>query len=1087
MNVNGSKKIDSIFNPQCNYIKNAKITRAYFDYYLNDLSSIEKYDKFITLCEKLITTEMCPKLDRINEYAEDVDENKKSGNVLFYGQDLDLSTVAFRICTKSNWQKQFETDMKNLTDFDDGSFSKLYFFTNQDIVPKIIFNNEIKYLNSSKVEAHLFDRKWIIDKIFEHENYMMIAMEVFGLSKDLTYNDDIVSCASMDKVLNDELNALDELFDNYINGIEDSTNNEDNKAVEINWKELNKSLTDAFTIIDKLYTQQDSEDKKNKKYDYLTKYKIILDAVGTQQQKVDFIFESSWYMAFNEYDVVVMNDYATEICDILVETKNPKLFEKCVILWVLLRKNGVESKDTKKLLDKLDVVYKECLEDERDIANKLQVMHAHNFLSLYTKSEKETILGDYLKVLTNESNKYFDAYRFAILFTEDRNYYTSNLELIENSIDNIINTLKTHQVSMTDIGKIWFKQAYDIYKSKPKEAMLYFREAIKCFAENEDGRYFEALTLYYLGKIYSRKKLFWLARTSYINGLTKCINLYEKHAISSKLFLNLTVELKNVELSLGRIMYSTRFNYFEQIVREINNDEVVKSENSQDSYDFSLAVLIYKTPLIKLEQIGKVSRYFEKNGLYYSNIAVKHELGHYDKKLLLALDNKKELFDEYVSKWKQQPVKSDMEDVQPWYGVEYKAHFKMMLMNCEVELDVENKAITLEYATLLIGALQSILYDASATETQQDHLKIYVLYDKNSMFNINVASSKEIDSQFVVKIGRFSNENLASQADMLKAHLKEFVSAIVSSIFRYKTSYNKIKSVIDSEQYKERMALIAQSFVNTLDTFGFNTFNYNTLTMGYDNILSKRNIDDVFPNQNLSKKIAGLKKRLRVNFEQSEAIHEKIMNNVIDISLWDEAGWESVAIPNKAGTLPMFALLFKNEKGKEIFDNWIDKYSNEDKINYIGIRVLKKIESREPFKFRVVIGNTRKIYPEEGQKEIATPVYTCTVSAENVAKLYTFEKLLKSKTDYILCPAFYNEDGKIVYDYDRQIVKKYNSIKIFNAWELDMKDNLSTEGIFSTDMPVIPQGEDCVSLIKLIDEKKRKVDVLNAAMDMIEE
>ena len=47
-----------------------------------------------------------------------------------------------------------------------------------------------------------------------------------------------------------------------------------------------------------------------------------------------------------------------------------------------------------------------------------------------------------------------------------------------------------------------------------------------------------------------------------------------------------------------------------------------------------------------------------------------------------------------------------------------------------------------------------------------------------------------------------------------------------------------------------------------------------------------------------------------------------------------------------------------------------------------------------------------------------------------------------------------------------------------NAWEIDLKDYLSVEGIFSTDMPVIPNGADGVELIKLIEDKKRRVETI---------
>ncbi|MBE5935655.1 MAG: hypothetical protein E7262_07680 [Lachnospiraceae bacterium] len=1086
-------RIDSVFNPYYFYLKNARITREYFDYYLHDLSSREAKDRFIDVCKRIISLEICERLALYNE-----EDGKCTEGPLYMGEGINGSKIGFRINTRPNWMRHYENDIRKYTDEGSSVFSEFYFITNQDIIPKVLFNNETKYLSLNKIQVHLFDRKWLIDKIFEKDEYMNIALDVFGLSKNLIYEDDISVYKSHKSALEEELHNIDELLNGYLE--DNGEENDDNstaviKDTTINFDELDSKFKTALYLLDKMNTQFDEEDSLNdKRCVYTGKYKKILKANGKKEELKNLLFDCAVRYFFGDSSTERFIKCFDVLCTFLEEEHTSDLYEINTILWVMLRKLDATPEDRGGFLNRINAVYELIASEKITEDDEIKIAHANMFLSMYTKDEKSKRMDTYSKMLfkivghTDIRLQYF-----AMFFMEDRYYFSQKEELIEVCIDNFIKVLNDNNIDKVEIGKLYLKLALDATKAKKNDNMLWFNEALKYF-NNEDseyGEYLAAKTLYEIGKIFDQKKLFWLARNVYTYGLTKCIKLYEEKGLTSKIFIKLASVLKTVELSLGRVMYSTRFFCIENIIREINNENVGKS---QDTYDFGLAVLIYKTPLVKLEKIGKLSRYFEKYGLYYSNIAVKHELGHYDRKLLSALENNKNTFDEYVAKWKQQPVSGDVENLQPWYGVEYKAHLKLDFMGCTIKIDVENKAITLEYASMLYAVLQSLLNEAQANEPQIEKITIYVLHDKDSMFNVNVTHSKIYETQFIVKIGAFDAENLDSQQQILQGHIVEFVNNIMGVIFRHKISFNKIKMALDAQDYLNRNEYLAAEFVNAMSVFGNDTFNYNLLTTGYDNILSNRSIDDVFPNQNLAKKILELKRRLRATFEKSDSIKEQLRHCVVDVHLWDEAVWDTVDIPNKAGTFPIIAFVFKNEKfGKMIFDHWIEKYSNEDNNNYIGIRVLKKIDASEPFKYRVVLGNSRKMYDEDTGAELETPVYTCTVSAENVAKLYTFERLMKTNSHYIICPAFYDEDedgdgdGDIIYDWKRMIKKRSSSIKIANVYEIDMKDLLFTEGVFSTDKPVITNGEESVAILSLIEEKKVRVEVLNAALNMTEE
>ena len=242
------KRIDPVFNPDYIYLKTAKITRDYFDYYLHDLSSKEAKDKFVEFCKEIIKVEICENLELYND-----DDEKSTAGPLYVGEGINGSKIAFRINTKSNWMKHYEHDMKKYSEEDNNLFSEFYFITHQDIIPKVLFNNEIKYLSKNKIQVHLFDRKWLVDKIFEHEIYMNIAIKVFELSNNLKYDEEIVNYKNSENPLEQTLAEVEKMFDDFIK----PSNTDDNSGASSNntvtFDEFKKQYDIAIGLVEKLY------------------------------------------------------------------------------------------------------------------------------------------------------------------------------------------------------------------------------------------------------------------------------------------------------------------------------------------------------------------------------------------------------------------------------------------------------------------------------------------------------------------------------------------------------------------------------------------------------------------------------------------------------------------------------------------------------------------------------------------------------------------------------------------------------------------------------------------------------------------
>lgn len=170
---------------------------------------------------------------------------------------------------------------------------------------------------------------------------------------------------------------------------------------------------------------------------------------------------------------------------------------------------------------------------------------------------------------------------------------------------------------------------------------------------------------------------------------------------------------------------------------------------------------------------------------------------------------------------------------------------------------------------------------------------------------------------------------------------------------------------------------------------------------------------------------------------------------------------------------PILSLVFAKTGGKNIFDAWIKDVGYSDNKSEIGIRIIKGIDKKHPYWYRVIIGQLG--FPNKNVKNpqiIAMPARCHTMQPSNDVNLKMFEKELKFAKTFSLCPSYMsNSKGQPqVYD-ELMIKKKLESILICNAFDLKKDDWLSFCGILLTDDPIIPVGKENAPILKMIERK----------------
>ena len=129
------------------------------------------------------------------------------------------------------------------------------------------------------------------------------------------------------------------------------------------------------------------------------------------------------------------------------------------------------------------------------------------------------------------------------------------------------------------------------------------------------------------------------------------------------------------------------------------------------------------------------------------------------------------------------------------------------------------------------------------------------------------------------------------------------------------------------------------------------------------------------------------------------------VHSVIDVHLWDRAGWMGAAygiVHPKAP--PFMALLFKSrEAAARIFERWRERFGAVDEEGEIHVGIIRRFSAEHPTHYGMVV--TSKILANPGESRIAMVASrSLTMEPSDDVNLTGFLKLYKNAGAYLLMP-----------------------------------------------------------------------------------
>lgn len=135
------------------------------------------------------------------------------------------------------------------------------------------------------------------------------------------------------------------------------------------------------------------------------------------------------------------------------------------------------------------------------------------------------------------------------------------------------------------------------------------------------------------------------------------------------------------------------------------------------------------------------------------------------------------------------------------------------------------------------------------------------------------------------------------------------------------------------------------------------------------------------------------------------------IRSVIDLHLWDAAGWRGAGfLGNEPGYPPFYALLFEDEAAAtKIFERWRERFAAYDEADHIRLSVIRRIPGLDPHHYSIQISANADRAEMESGRIVGFTARSLVTEAKSDHNLETFLAMYRQFGAYYLIPAIWND------------------------------------------------------------------------------
>lgn len=1040
-----------------------RLDRSLLEYHLDTITSRSQEVRFEEFARALVEKEVCPNLvpqtgptgggdSKADTETYPVADSLSFNWFVGIGREATNERWAFAASAKKTWGQKVRADVASIVETGRG-YAKIFFISSRYIRSKDRAAAEDELTKKYGSEVRIFDRTWILDKVFENKREDLAIEKLdLAITKVPTINK-----GSLDLQRERDLEEIEARIEQAVTAEQYSLH-------------LAHDVLTAAILSRALERPRIETDGRFERADR------IVQKCGIPHQYVRNSYDRAqtafwWYEDFPEF---LMRYDAME--ERVRDSWNTYDFELLTNLWILLHglfqrqdtvipKSSYEEKSLR-LSAELDRIASQ--EDRPSSVAQAKTMKI--LISIFragpSSKDLESLL-DELAVLITEAEGLagYPMLQLVNLLVEleDMLDEIPGYRRLFNQIVDIAGTRKNDVVAATMLVKSGQKQ---LLRDRPKQGIVNLGTALGRLYKRESRREL-VRALYLCGRAYERLGLFWAARGSLLIAASLSTDdLFAKGELNLIQLLCFN-RIKWVELQLGRVPHLLMWHQIDQVLaralteRDIDTSRI---EQSELQFDFSLAILLLKTDFWELKWLKGLPDTLEAHDLLAASETVLFALGDAEHRwrppdgesleAVLIQSRSSGIFKELPAR--------------PLFYEQRTVDLQSNVLGCVISISCDNRHPSIELGESMLAALEAIFATSSWTEAiaKEPSCTFEIRHKDFASFPFEYTmSTQDGHPHFAISCAEFSPNRLTpEQMSAIKGKMLECLSYVLAHILWINGSFEAyMKQLFGDELALQRALDFTGSFVALGNLIGNSP--KERISQWADPAVKQYQLrrsdpwDCGLPDTNAEEEKTTHVDPESAEHSKGDVKHSQIeMISPIRTELWDKAGWNATAfaVSPDPGVPPIMAPVFQDRASAlEIFAAWRREIGTEDSDEVIRVSLVRGISKAEPFSYSVAIGANSEAKPL--RKETKYFILMSRLNRMTPASSFNLDRFEKSVAlcgRYYLAPAVYTgRDSEYELLHDNHLLKSH--VHFREAWSIGPGDPDGV-AVREDDDPIVP-------------------------------
>ncbi len=1059
------------------------LDRAVFDHFLDTLTSRNQHLDFELFARKIAEKHIAVNLrpatgpmgggdSKADTETYPVSEEIQSG--WYLGQpNSGEKNWAFALSAKKTWSSKVRDDVKGLVDTG-RPYDLIYFITSRYARDKDRSRIEDELSKKYSIPVKILDRSWIIEKVFEGEHFDI----AYDYLKVGSYDPNKEAIGPNDFKRQDQLTNLDREL------------TEDERYIDVAYQRVEDALV-AAKLSRGLEKPRFETDGRYERAITLAKK----DGIGRQELRATYEYAWTTYWWFDDFKK--FNDLYSQVENLSVNSDKAIDLELLHTLLGLLYSsvhNGFMTPDDVSLVDRSEKLKESLLNLANDGARPNNALQAETMLLLMRLHQ--IIHGDD----KNEISEYW--IKFSDILDRAQNlgeYPAEKLQEIIEIFGSIVDDDDQYDAlcekmadfiakrrSEGEAGLILLKRGQQkLDAEKRYDAIKFLGKAVALLIKQEyRSELFDALFL--IAIAYREAGLLWSARSTCLAACLNAFSVFEEHdefipqtIISVKLLAWISLELGHIPDFLNA------FYMLQTLKQNMGLDEESKErlEEELQSLDMALGCYFLNSKQENLRELKTLPDILNHVGLISSRTALLYRFGHEtllrEEGSIPEAETNASMLD-FFRIWKNQEIKTSLPE-KFLIDDDNPITFQTNVIGSVIAVQTSNIPEHIVFSQAILSTIEAFL----STSLGKD------VYPHTERFEINVIGKKDISKPEHEFLSDSMCANIMVPSDASLWTGAEFWSDYQDILMEIALmTLGHIAMIRDIEKTFEKLVEKENIFERSL--------NFNTTAMSYSRIFGSMmgslsqwgeyikvgyliSTDpmegEAFEEGSLNEDDGGADRR-EFKVDHMKHSDQKVLS-IIDVPLWDNAGWCGVGFMTSEGRAPpIMAFLFTDTNAAtKIFERWRERFGERDTNEEIRISVVRGVSASNPHHYKVLVTSElthEKLLPKKSYFSVGRVNYMEPNNSENINRFLT---------DYYKFGVFKLAaaivSGPTQPRFLTRLTIDKSTVYIKEAWQVGLSDP-ELMAINKDDNPIIPDGVEDPPILKALEWKHQLIVLPNS-------